>query len=54
MLLLLGVGGRDRALNTPAGAASGSLTLKLNGTQATITETTQGLGATPTTPPPSR
>lgn len=34
------------ALNTPSGAASGTLTLQLNGNQATITETAQGLGAT--------
>ncbi|MGH9102457.1 MAG: hypothetical protein ACRDYD_05670 [Acidimicrobiales bacterium] len=33
-------------LNTPAGAASGSLTLVLNGNQAQITEHVQGLGAT--------
>ncbi|MGH9073540.1 MAG: hypothetical protein ACRDZQ_05405 [Acidimicrobiales bacterium] len=33
-------------LNTPAGAASGSLTLVLNGNQAQITEHVTGLGAT--------
>jgi hypothetical protein len=32
------------ALNTPAGAASGQLTLTLNGSQATIHETVSGLG----------
>ena len=34
------------ALNTPSGAASGTLTLQLNGDQATVTENVQGLGAT--------
>lgn len=33
-------------LNTPAGAASGSLTLRLSGDQATVTEHVSGLGAT--------
>ncbi|MGH9067955.1 MAG: hypothetical protein ACRD0J_10770 [Acidimicrobiales bacterium] len=33
-------------LNTPSGAASGTLTLVLNGNQATITESVHGLGAT--------
>lgn len=33
-------------LNTPSGAASGTLTLVLNGDQATITEHVDGLGAT--------
>jgi len=34
------------ALNTPSGAASGQLTLTLNGNQATISEHVTGLGAT--------
>lgn len=38
-------------LNTPAGAASGQFTLKLNGNQATINETVSGLGATLPTDP---
>ncbi|HET9092142.1 MAG TPA: hypothetical protein VFN50_07020 [Acidimicrobiales bacterium] len=33
-------------LNTPAGAASGNLTLVLKGNRATISESVQGLGAT--------
>lgn len=39
------------ALNTPAGAASGTVTLTLNGDQATISEQVQGLAATLPTDP---
>ncbi|MGH9044985.1 MAG: hypothetical protein ACRDVP_09180 [Acidimicrobiales bacterium] len=39
------------ALNTPAAAASGTLTLTLNGDQATVTEQVSGLGATIPTDP---
>ncbi len=38
-------------LNTPMGAASGHLTLTLNGDQATISEQVQGLGSTLPTDP---